>query len=199
MPLWIGGRACLTMPDGVEDVCNPLTGQCLRRIPRCGGAEVRHAAFAAQRAVGGWSHLTAAARAALLEAWADTLTHYHDHFCRLIMEDAGVEAANAAAEIAAALAVLRAQPVTSSGIRGVVGGIGVSDSPLVSLLSFAAPLLREGSVLVLRTSPKTPAVQLAMVELTACCGFPGGVVNMLHGDESLVERFAAHGLTTHFF
>ena len=40
IPLWINGRAYLTMTPGFADVTDMATGKVVRRIPLCGASEV---------------------------------------------------------------------------------------------------------------------------------------------------------------
>ena len=39
IPLWINGRAYLTVSDSFYDVLNPASGEAVRRVPLCGAAE----------------------------------------------------------------------------------------------------------------------------------------------------------------
>ena len=57
IPLWLNGRAYLTVSEAFFDVVNPLSGEALRRVPLCGddeAAETVAAAAAAQPQWGSW-------------------------------------------------------------------------------------------------------------------------------------------------
>jgi acyl-CoA reductase-like NAD-dependent aldehyde dehydrogenase len=47
-------------------------------------------------------------------------------------------------------------------------------------------LLAAGATLVLRPSPRAPSALYALAEVFAEAGVPGGVVNVIHGDEAAV-------------
>jgi hypothetical protein len=89
-----------------------------------------------------WAALTAEARATLLAALADALAGYAEHFAGLIAEETGKDAVAAAAEVSAALQVLRtatAGAVATGGGR-VVAVVSDDRAPLLGPLQQAAYL-----------------------------------------------------------
>lgn len=190
IPLWINGHAYLTMPPTFLDVRNPHSGEILRRTPLCGAGEAQKAVEAAQTAVARWSAETVAARAALLSAVGDALAGYAEHFAGLIVEETGMPAAAAAAEVRAAVALLHSP--TAGGECGVVAVVSDADAPLSGALSRAVPALLAGATVVVKPSPQAPSPIFALAELTARHGFPGGVFNVLQGDEAAIEGLCAN-------
>ncbi|MBP6708482.1 MAG: aldehyde dehydrogenase [Candidatus Accumulibacter sp.] len=192
IPLWINGRAYLTMAPAFFDVRDARSGQVRRRTPLCGASEAQAAVASAQDALPAWAALTLAARASLLIALADALAEHAAHFAGLIGEETGKDAASAAAEVEAALGLLRARP-TSTAATGsdVVAVVSDDRAPLLGPLQRAVPLLLAGATVVLKPSPKAPSAAFALAELTARSGFPGGVVNLLQGDLAAIEGLCA--------
>jgi acyl-CoA reductase-like NAD-dependent aldehyde dehydrogenase len=192
IPLWINGHAYLTMAPAFFDVCNPKTGEVLRRIPLCGAEEAAKAVAAAHGALAGWAALATAARATLLVAAGDALEGYAEHFAGLMVEETGREADRAALEVRDAIALLRgASTAAPSVLAGVTAIVSDDSAPLLGPLSRAVPALLAGSTLVLKPSPKAPSTVFALAELTALSAFPAGVFNVLQGDEAAVEGLCA--------
>lgn len=189
LPLWINGHAYLTMTDAFFDVTNPKTGEVLRRTPLCGADVAATAVSAAQAALPAWACLSDGARAALLLPVADTLEGYAAHFAALIVAETGKDEAAAAAEVAAAVALLRSAPTLSSG--GVVALVNDDREPLLGLLAQAIPALLCGATLVAKPSPKAPSAAFAFAELTARAALPGGVFNIVQGDQEAIEGLCA--------
>jgi len=193
IPLWINGHAYLTMAPAFFDVCAPRSGHLVRRTPLCGASQARVAVEAAASALPGWVAWPLAERAARLVVLADALAGYAAHFADLIAEETGQPATSAAAEVAAALQVLRGAADSAEASAGsvVVGLVCDDRTPLLGLLQRAVPALRAGATLVIKPSPQAPSVAVALAELTAQCGFPDGVCNVLHGDLAAIDGLCA--------
>jgi acyl-CoA reductase-like NAD-dependent aldehyde dehydrogenase len=189
IPLWINGHAYLTMAPAFVDVCNPVSGEVLRRTPLCGAGEAQQAVAAAQAALVRWAAQPASARAAVLAAVGDALAGYAGHFAALIAQESGKEAAAADAEVAAAIALLRSDVADDS--AGVVGIVGASASPLLAALRLAVPALLAGAVVVVRPAPETPSALFALAELSSRCALPGGVFSIVHGGQAAVDGLRA--------
>ncbi len=198
IPLWINGHAYLTLTIDFHEVRNPRTGEVLRRTPLCDARAAQQAVAAAQAALPAWAALAPGARAALLDALAAALAGYATHFSALLREETGAPAA-AAAEIAQSVALLRGEAGAglageSPGVAQAVGIVGTAAAPLHGALRLAVPVLRAGGVVIVKPDPATPSAPYALAELTARCGFPGGVFNVVHGAEAAVAGLREAGL-----
>ncbi len=195
IPLWINGHAYLTMTDTFFDVCNPASGEVLRRIPLCGAVEAGKAVAAAQDALPAWAELSSAARQTLLLAVGDALHGYAEHFAGLLLEETGMPLDAAASEVHAAVVLLRDVVThnTAPEAPRVLAVVSDATAPLLGPLSRAVPALLGGATLVLKPSPKAPSAVFALAELTARSGFPPGVFNILQGDEAAIEGLCAAG------
>jgi acyl-CoA reductase-like NAD-dependent aldehyde dehydrogenase len=193
VPLWINGHAFLTMAPAFFDVRDARSGQIRRRTPLCGASQAATAIDAAAAALPAWLALAVGERAALLATLADALAGYGSHFAGLIAEEGGQDDAAAAAEVEAALQLLRSAAGAAPAIAGgcVVGIVCDHQAPLAGLLQNAVPALLAGSTVVAKPSPKAPSAAVALAELTARSGFPAGAFNVLHGDLDAVEGLCA--------
>lgn len=197
IPLWINGHAYLTMAPEFLDVCNPMSGQVLRRTPMCGFDEAGKAIKAARAALGLWAKRAVVARAGLLATVGDALAGYGSHFARLITEESGMGGDAAADEVSAVVALLRDS--AASNASGVFCIVGNTEEPMLGALRLAVPALMAGAAVVVRPSPETPSALFALAELTGRCGFPGGVFNIMHGGESAVHGLRSHAGVTVLF
>jgi len=193
LPLWIGGRAYLTMAPAFWDVRDVRSGEIRRRTPLCGAAEAATAVASAAAALPDWSARTSVERATLLMRVGDALLDYAAHLADLIAEETGKDEQQAALEVAQAVALLRAaaEGETASTPDGVLAIVTDDQVPLSGPLRHAVPALLAGATVVLKPSPKAPSATFALAELTALNGFPGGVVNILQGDLAAVEALCA--------
>lgn len=192
LPLWINGHAYLTMTDAFFDVRNPRTGAVLRRTPLCDAEVAAKAVAAAQGALAAWAAEPLSARAALLASVADALAGYAAHFAKLIAEETDKDEAVAATEVAEAVALLRAGvPAGEVAAAGVLAVVNDDGAPLAGLLAHVVPALVAGRTVVAKPSPKAPSAAFAFAELTARAGLPGGVFNILQGDEAAIAGLCA--------
>lgn len=202
IPLWINGHAYLTMAPAFFDVCDARSGKVRRRTPLCGANEALAAVESARQAQPAWAARSVEERAGLLAALADSLAGYGEHFAGLIAEETGVDPTLAASEVETASSLLRAvtTAAATTADSGVVAVVSDHRAPLLGLLRHAVPALLAGATVILKPSPKAPSAAFALAELTARCGFPAGVVNLLHGDLAAIEGLcAAAGVSVLYF
>lgn len=188
IPLWINGRAYLTVSDRFYDVLNPASGEAVRRVPLCGAAEAAEAVGAARGAQAQWAAMGVPARRVLLNALADGLERYAGHFAKLLDLDAAVGAEAAAQEVADAARALRGESVGASGVCALVVGAG---RPLARFAAALAPAMLAGATVVVKPSPKAPSAIFALCELSARAEWPAGVLNLLQGDTAAIEGLCA--------
>ena len=188
IPMWVNGHAFLTVTSDFFTVTNPVTGESLRRVPLCGASEAAEAVQAAQAAQSEWAMMGMPARRVCLGRLADGLERYTGHFAKLLMQECGVDEAQATAEVAAAIEALRGAMVGQTGVIGVVLD---ANRPLAGFAETIAPALMAGATLVVKPSPKAPSAVFALCELTSREEWPAGVVNLLQGDMAALEGLCA--------
>jgi len=191
IPLWINGRAYLTVGESLFDVVNPVTGQARHRVPMCGADEAATALDAARDAQAAWAELGLAGRQTCLGRLADDLNRYAGHFAKLLVEEIGCSEAQAEAEVATAVAALLDASVGETGLAALVVDAA---RPLAGLAAAAAPALLAGATLVLKPSPKAPSAAFALCELATRSDWPAGVLNLVHGDAPAIEGLCAAGI-----
>lgn len=191
IPLWINGRAYLTVGDSFFDVVNPATGQARHRVPMCGAEEAAEAVAAARDAQAAWAGLGLAGRQESLARLADALDKYAGHFAKLLVQESACPEAQAEAEVAAAIAALREASVGETGVAALVVDAG---QPLAGLAAAAVPALLAGATLVVKPSPKAPSAAFALCELATRSDWPAGVLNLVHGDGPAIEGLCAAGV-----
>lgn len=192
IPLWINGRAFLTVTPAFGDVVSPSTGKTLRRVPLCGPDELQLAIDSAQSVGAPWAVLTPATRAAVLDALGEALAGYAAHFAGMISEETGKADEVAEAEVNAAVALLRGGRERSS--PGVASVLGRADEPLLGALRVAVPALLAGATLIVCPPLEAPSALFALAELSARCGLPGGVLNIVYGGAALETCLRENGL-----
>lgn len=192
LPLWIGGRAYLTVVEAFFDV-RRADGAVLRRVPLCGADEVATAVASAARAVASWQAMEVPAREVAFRTLHELLARYRGHLAKLLVEEAAVPPAVAEAELERALATAAGVPPKAVGSAGdVVAVVNDLAEPLAEPLACVLESLLAGNAVVLKPSVRAPSALLAVAELFSRAGFPGGVVNLVQGDEAAVRALAVH-------
>lgn len=191
IPLWINGRAYLTVGERFFDVVNPSTGQALRRVPLCGADEAGEAVAAARDAQPTWAAMGLPAREVCLSQLAEALDRYAGHFAKLITQDTGADETRAASEVVSAVAALRSGRVGETGVLGLVAD---ASQPLAGWVEALVPGLLAGATWVLKPSPQAPSAAYAFCELTARVEWPAGVLNLLQGDSAAIQGLCAAGI-----
>lgn len=196
-----------------RDPC--ATDRVLAAVP-CGGAdEIAEAARVAADASRAWT-ADAAARAALLDRWADDLERERPRLVELVVREVGkprrfaeeeagrtVAHARVAAELARAAADLVLAPGVTVVTRplGVVGLLTPWNNPLAMPVGKIAPALAFGNGVVLKPAPQASETSLALIESLGRAGAPAGLVNVVLGTSDAARalcrepRVAAIALT----
>lgn len=189
IPLWINGRALLTVTDSFFDVTDPVSGTVVRRTPLAGTPEVAEAVTAAQTALGSWLALPVEERQACLSALAKALDQYTGHFAKLVRQETGCDEAFAQSEVSSSVSALSAGE--SAAQTGIVAVIADASRNLSAVVEAIAPLLRGGAAVIVKPSPKAPGAAFALAELSGRVGFPAGIFNLVHGDTQAINAICA--------
>jgi acyl-CoA reductase-like NAD-dependent aldehyde dehydrogenase len=198
------------------EVLNPATEEVLETVPSAGAADVDRAVEAAAQAFPQWRETDAEKRAAKLRELAGLVKQNREELGRLLTEEQGKPAMEAAGEVQhfvhgleyyADLATkVRGvyQPLPSTLGRsygmvvrrpiGVCAGIVPSNFPLTLTGTKLGPALATGNTLVLKPSEDTPLSMLRLAELVTRAEFPPGVVNVVTGGAETGEALVKHPL-----
>lgn len=204
--LLIGGK--LVDGDGTMNVVNPATEEVLAQCPRASERQLNEAVSAAKAAFPAWAKASLLERRTKINRLADMIETRTDDLARLLTQEQGKPLAEAAGEIAFALACLRSLAslelvdhlLEDTGNRrvemrrrplGVVGCIIPWNFP-VMLMAFKAPLaLLAGNTVVIKPAPTTPLTTLKIGEFCAEI-FPEGVVNIITDQNDLGAAMTSH-------
>jgi acyl-CoA reductase-like NAD-dependent aldehyde dehydrogenase len=177
--------------------------------------DARDAVVAARKAFAGWAGATAYNRGQILYRVAEMLEGRAAQFAAEVAAADGGVAAEADAEVAAAIdrwvwyagwsdkvaqVAGAANPVAGPYFNfsvpeptGVVAVIAPAESSLLGLVSVVAPVIVTGNTAVVVASEARPLPAISLAEVLATSDLPGGVVNVLTGRTTeLAPVLAAH-------
>lgn len=196
------------------DVTDPSTGETLARVPRSTAAEIDRAVRAAHAAYQEWSAVPVVERAHRMFPFATLLERHKEELARLICQENGKSRSDARAEIRRATELVEfacgmpalmmgdsleeiSRGIDSQSFRqplGVCVGITPFNFPSMVPLWMYPIAIAAGNTFVLKPSPLTPLSAVRVAELFYECGFPAGVLNVVHGDKEAVEALIGHEL-----
>ncbi len=186
---------------GCFAVHDPADGGCLGRVPDAGAEDARRAIAAADAAWPAWRAKTAKERATILRRWYELILAAGEDLARLITAEGGKPLAEARGEVTYGAAFVEwfaeegkraygeSIPATSGDKRlltlrqpvGVCAAITPWNFPLAMITRKVAPALAAGCTVVIKPAEQTPLTALALAELAARAGLPGGVLNVVTG------------------
>lgn len=176
--------------------------------------DVKNAVLSARKAFGGWSEKTAFNRSQILYRIAEMLEGRRDQFiAELVKQGSTLKQAGEEVNLSIDRIVYYAgwcdkylqvfssvNPVSSSHFNfsiqeavGVVGVIAPQDTSLIGLVSAVLPIIAGGNTCLVLASENIPLCSITFAEVLNSSDVPGGVVNILTGNEKeLIETFASH-------
>ena len=187
-------------------VLDKFSGEAIADIPVSGPEEVKAAVSRAQAAFPGWAETPAHRRSAILARTAAGLSARRDEIARLICREAGKAWKYSVAEVQRGIETFQfgaeeakrihgetipmdASPSGENRVGfyirtplGVVAAITPFNFPLNLVAHKVAPALAAGNTVVLKPAEETPLTAVALGEVLAEAGLPGGVFNLVQGD-----------------
>lgn len=199
---YIGGR--WHSSENKVAVANPATGEILANVDEATVADTESAIAAAKQAFPDWSNKPAAERSKLMRNWFDLMTQHQDDLGQILTLEQGKPLAEARGEIAYGASFIEwfaeeakrvygdTIPAPSGDKRivvlkqaaGVVTAITPWNFPNAMIARKAAAALAAGCTFVVRPATQTPLSALAMAELAERAGIPGGVFNVVIGEDA---------------
>lgn len=176
-------------------------------FPNATEAEVKAAVAAARDAFPKWRRMSRIIRAECFDRLAQLIKRDTDDLAKLMARECGKNITECRAEVIEGLHMVQyvfgtgrmpVGEVLASEIAekdaymrrkpwGVVAVITPWNFPFAVPLWMLGPSLVEGNTCVFKPSEDTPAIGQRMVELFEEAGFPGGTVNLVHGDGAVGE------------
>jgi alpha-ketoglutaric semialdehyde dehydrogenase len=215
---WVGAHLVggVRVEDGVllEKVNPARPGTVLGRFPVAGQETVERAVLSAHGRLAAWRETGPIARADLLYRLAALMERDRAELAALITTEHGKTSAEAAAEVARSIEIVRfaagmgrrlggrtlpsdspnTWSSTSRHSIGVVALITPWNFPLAIPVWKLAPALVAGCTVVLKPSPLAPFTAQRLVELAHEAGVPHEAVNLVHGGGEAGTALVEHPL-----
>jgi aldehyde dehydrogenase (NAD+) len=216
--IFAGGRWQPSTSSRFIDVVNPATEEVWARVPDADAADIDAAVSAAHEAfVGtGWSDIGAAARAVIIERFADELASRGEAMAAVITRENGTPLTETSAAASHSAGILRyftglAHTVDAKDTRpfpnasgsfttvrrqpvGVCALIAPWNFPLTLVMVKLAPALVAGCTVVIKPASETPLDLRVLVEAAVAAGIPDGVINVVTGSREAGALLVQHPL-----
>jgi acyl-CoA reductase-like NAD-dependent aldehyde dehydrogenase len=210
--LYIGGEFPRS-ESGHSYVVNDAKGRFVANAALASRKDARDAVLAARKAFPGWSGRTAYNRAQVVYRIAEVMEDRRPQFVEAVVQSEGLTAVRAAKVVDEAIDRLvwyagwadkltqvlgNANPVAGPYFNlstpeptGVVAVCAPQESSLLGLISVIAPVIVTGNTAVVLSSYTRPLPAVTFAEVLATSDVPGGVVNILTGDNTATAPWLA--------
>jgi malonate-semialdehyde dehydrogenase (acetylating)/methylmalonate-semialdehyde dehydrogenase len=209
---YIGGRWDVAAVSDTLPIHNPATGDVLAAAPLSSTVEVEKAVQAAGAALPAWRRTPPGDRIQPLFKLKALLDAQFSDIARVITQECGKTLSEAEGELKRGLENVEvatgipslmmgsslediASGIDELMIRqpvGIVAAVTPFNFPGMIPLWFLPYAVACGNTLVLKPSEKTPMTMGRIFELIETCGFPPGVVNLVHGGKAVVDALIDH-------
>ncbi|MFD3732009.1 CoA-acylating methylmalonate-semialdehyde dehydrogenase [Streptomyces sp. NPDC058632] len=209
---WIGGKPAEGTSGRFGPVWNPATGAQEKQVAFADTTEVDAAVAAAKDAFESWGTSSLARRTAILFKYRELLDAHRDEIAELITAEHGKVHSDALGEVARGMEIVElacgisvqlkgelstevSSRVDVASIRqplGVVAGITPFNFPAMVPMWMFPLAIACGNTFVLKPSEKDPSASVRLAELATEAGLPDGVLNVVHGDRTAVDRILEH-------
>jgi acyl-CoA reductase-like NAD-dependent aldehyde dehydrogenase len=210
---YVGG-AFIRSESGRVYPLHDSSGVFFANIPQCTRKDLRNAVEAAAKAGPGWAKRSGYNRGQILYRLGEMIEARSSEMADAIALG-GAKPADAKKEVVATIDRLihyagwadkyeqllgNVNPVASPHFNftvtepmGIVGVIAPEEAPLLALVSLIAPAITSGNTVVALASTSQPYPSILLGEMLATSDLPGGVVNLLTGNQhEIVPTFATH-------
>jgi aldehyde dehydrogenase (NAD+) len=209
--LYIGGRQ-LRPDGGYSNAAYDATGRVIAEVPAGNRKDIRNAVEAA-RAATGWSAATAYNRAQVLYFIAENLDQRADEFVRRIAQLSGKDASAARVEFDLCIrriftyaamtdkydSRVHATPFRNITLAmreplGVIGIVAPEEAGLLGFVSTVMPAIAMGNRVVVVPSQHYALLATDLYQVFDTSDLPGGVVNIVTGDQEVLGEVLARHL-----
>jgi len=188
-------------------VLDKATREPIGEVPLAGRDEVALAVASARTAYAAWSHVPVVERARLLFRYADALERRLDDLALCVSRENGKTLPDARAEVRRGIEAVEfacgmpslsmgdalpdvARGIDSYSVRlpiGVCAGITPFNFPAMIPLWMFPIAIAAGNAFVLKPSPHTPLTSELLADVARTCGFPDGLLCVVHGGAETSE------------
>ena len=209
---FIGGRAVSTPGAATGDVFDPCTGQVQAQVELGGAATVDAAVANALAAQPAWAATNPQRRARVMFRFKELIEAHLDELAQLLSCEHGKIIADSKGDIQRGLEVvefacgiphlLKGEYSQGAGpgidvysMRqplGIAAGITPFNFPAMIPLWMSSLAIACGNAFLLKPSERDPSVPVRLAELALEAGLPAGILNVVHGDKTVVDAILDH-------
>ena len=209
---FIAGKVCSNTKGRRYPVYNPALGEKIRDVCFATSEEVDAAIVAANQAFHSWKKVTPLKRARILFKFRELLEQHHDELAQLLTNEHGKVLNDAQGEVMRGIelveymcgipALLKGNYSQNVGTEidcytvrqplGVCVGITPFNFPVMISCWMFVPAIACGNTFVLKPSEKAPSAPVLLAKLMQKAGLPDGVLNIVHGDKTVVDQLITH-------
>ncbi len=210
--LLIAGKFIESQTTEWRDIVNPATQQVLARVPMATPAEVDAAVAAGKEAFKTWRHTPIGVRARIFLKYQQLIRDNIKEIASILTAEQGKTLPDAEGDIFRGLEVVEhaanignlqmgelannvATGVDTYTVQqplGVCAGITPFNFPAMIPLWMFPMAIACGNTFVLKPSEQDPMSTMRLVELAIEAGIPPGVLNVVHGGESVANAICDH-------
>jgi len=210
--LLIDGKFIASRTREWRDVVNPATQEVLARVPFATAQEVEHAIASAKTAFATWRKTSIGTRARIFLKYQQLIREHMQELAALLTAEQGKTLADAEGDVfrglevvehAAAIGNLQLGELANNVANGVdtytllqplgvCAGITPFNFPAMIPLWMFPMAIATGNTFVLKPSEQDPMVTMRLAELALQAGIPAGVLNVVHGGETVVNALCDH-------
>jgi acyl-CoA reductase-like NAD-dependent aldehyde dehydrogenase/nicotinamidase-related amidase len=182
-------------------------------VPLATNMEVNEASTQASKAQRVWRDLSSAHRAAILNAWADTLSKREKELAQLLAKEIGKPLTSGYDEVRMATSLIRA----TAGLlindqmhtidheervhvryrpHGVVGLITPWNNPIAIPVGKISPALAYGNTAVWKPAVEAPQTAMAVIDSLYQAGGTAGIVNLVFGEGKTAREIIENPVVT---
>jgi len=204
---YIGGEWIDSQSSDVRDVVNPATGEVIAQVPYSTPHEVNAAIRVAKAAFREWKRTPAVKRARYFFTLKRLMDEHFEDLSRTLVQEMGKTIHEARLELMRAIEEVECACGIPSLMKGYLAEnisanidlkvvqvpLGVFfmvppyNFPSLVPLEYYPYAVACGNTYVVKPSPQVPISQVKIFELIEQCGFPPGVLNLVHGSAEVVN------------
>jgi malonate-semialdehyde dehydrogenase (acetylating)/methylmalonate-semialdehyde dehydrogenase len=209
---FIDGKPVQPPVSRMGDVFDPNLGKAQAQVLLGDAVLLGRAVESARAAQPAWAAMNPQRRARVMFRFKARIEQEMELLARLLASEHGKVVADAKGDIQRGLEVvefacgiphlLKGEHTEGAGpgidvwsVRqplGVVAGITPFNFPAMIPLWMLAPAIASGNAFILKPSERDPSVPVRLAELAIEAGLPPGVLNVLHGDKTVVDAILDH-------
>jgi malonate-semialdehyde dehydrogenase (acetylating)/methylmalonate-semialdehyde dehydrogenase len=213
-----GGKWVESRGTDVRDIVNPATGDVIAQVPYSTPEEVHEAVRVAKEAFQAWQYEPPVRRARPFFILKQLMEEHFEDLSRTLVQEMGKTISDARAEMRRAVEEVECACGIPSLMKGdlhdtvspnidlnvVYVPLGVFfmvpsfNFPALVPLEYMPYAVGCGNTYIDKPSPIVPITQVQIFELIDRCGFPPGVMNLVHGDADVVNALMEHPDTQGF-